>query len=641
MSSTPPSRPLLSNVSFHLLWISTFASGMGDRLIMNAALPMLGYGEAGGNSSIVAGIDFFFFLPYLIWSPMAGWLADRLPRKWLMFGADEMRALIVLGAFLYIPVGTDYVPEDHHWKVWATILAVGVMAASFVPAKLSVVPNVVGYERLQSANAAVVAMGVIGNLIGFLVGGLLAENSVRSMVLVSSLSYGVSGTFWFFLKTPYKRPENQTHGPIEAHGASPAAVLRQIIDGVRYAWTHKPVWMLILAASLVWTGTSVYLPALGVVNVKLYGGDASDFMFVAAPVGAGMLLGSIALGVLDPKRGLEIVMVAGLVLCGFFIGLQMLVPIAWVGKVIALSTGVGAAMLMVPLNTLLQRITPDHIRGRVFAAKEVFAELGKVGVSFVIWKVAHSDPWMIPTAGVLAAVLIAAGVWGLFRYVRRGPMDRGGQNFLWRLNRLLASVVHRLQIRGGHHVPATGPVLLVANHTSGVDPVLVQAGVRRQVRWMMAHEFMNRMFNWLWKRIDVIPVRRDESDAASARRAVEALKQGQVVGIFPEGHIRTNAAIETMDEMTAGASMIARRGGATVVPIWIAGTPWTEDPYWAILRPSRSTVTFGPPFKLEEAGRDRAAQVEMIRSRLEALAESQSETDAETVSDPAAESSGG
>ena len=88
---------LWRNVSFHLLWSSTFASGVGDRLIMNAALPMLGYGpESAENASIQAGIQFFFFLPYLLWSPFAGWLSDRLPRKWIMFAADETRGIILL-----------------------------------------------------------------------------------------------------------------------------------------------------------------------------------------------------------------------------------------------------------------------------------------------------------------------------------------------------------------------------------------------------------------------------------------------------------------------------------------------------------------------------------------------------------------
>jgi 1-acyl-sn-glycerol-3-phosphate acyltransferase len=620
MSSMPPSKPLWQNVSFHLLWISTFASGVGDRLILNAALPMLGYGGATDTSSIVAGTNFFFFLPYLIWSPMAGWMADRLPRKWLMFGSDEIRALIVLCAFLYMPAGTGYVPEEHQWKVWLTIFAVGLMAATFVPAKLSVVPNVVGFDRLQPANAAVVSMGVIGNLIGFVVGGLLAEESVRAMILCSALAYGVSGVFWFFLKTPYKRPDNDQRGPAEAHGATPAAVIRQIIDGIRYSVTHWPVWMLIMAAALIWTGTSVYMPALSVINVTLYGGGAADFMFVAAPVGAGMLIGAFALGVLNPKYGIEIIMVIGLALSGLFIGLQMYVPNATAGKFIALFTGVGAAFLLVPLNTMLQRITPDHIRGRVFAAKEVVAELGNVGISFLIWRMANSDPLMPPMATALAAVLIGTSIWGTFRFVRRGPMPNGNLNVLWRLNRMLVSVVHRVQIHGKHHIPSEGPVLIVANHTSGVDPMLVQSAVSRLVHWMMAHEFMSWALGPIWKCIKIIPVHREESDTQAARAAINVLKDGGVVGIFPEGHI--NDEVGAMDEMAGGVVLLARRGKATIVPVWIDGAPKTEGPFWAVIRPSRSIVRFGAPFTLDDVGRDREAQVALIRARMESLAAS-------------------
>lgn len=617
------STPLWRNVSFHLLWSSTFASGVGDRLIMNAALVMLGYaGEGVDNSGVASGIDFFFFLPYLLWSPFAGWLADRLPRKWLMFAADEIRGVIVLGAFLYMPAGTGIVPPDHQWKVWLTICGVGVMAATFVPAKLSIVPNVVGFGSLQRANAAVVSMGIIGNLMGFLVAGWILGDSqvpptgaMSTMVLTSSLFYLISGWFWVFLKTPY-RADAPGSGPLEATGASLFQAFRDIAQGLRYAVRHRTVRILILSAALVWTGTAVFMPALAVVNVDLYHGTATDYMNVMLMLGLGMLIGSVVLGVINPRLGNELLITAGLVGCGLFIGLQMIVPVYAIGMIIAFATGFSASVLLVPIYTLLQRSTADHIRGRVFAAKEIVTEAGKVFIAGTIWKVSGTDPYMRPAAGILSALLLGAAMYGFWRYVLRGPAPTKMLNLLYRTIRLYADSMHNLRWRGRHHIPHTGGVLLVSNHRAGLDPLLIQAATPRVIRWMMAAEYrLPGLHTILWKHIDPIDVHRGhDHDTAPVSEAIDTLKRGGVVGIFPEGGInRTDDPLRPFGE---GVALIARRSGAWVVPVYVNGPAPRKRPLASFLRPSRSRVTFGEPFKVSRDDRDRAQVVTQMRQRI-------------------------
>jgi len=604
-------RPALwRNVSFHLLWSSTFASGVGDRLIMNAALPMLGYGpESGENASIQAGIQFFFFLPYLLWSPFAGWLSDKLPRKWIMFAADELRGLILIWAFLIVPAGVGIVPADQQWQVWAVILVVGVMAATFVPAKLSIVPNVVGLDMLPRANAAVVSMGIIGNLIGFIVGGIIVEHSVRAMILTGAGAYMVSGCFWVFLKTPWR----------QRTGAALTRPIRDIRAGIRYAMSHRPVRVLIFTVAAVWGGVAIYMPALAVVNVELYGRSAAGFMFVAAPVGLGMLIAAFGLGVCNPRFGSELLIALGLALCGVFIGLQMIVPVFGLGVVIALLTGLGAGVLLVPLNTMLQRCSADHIRGRVFAAKEIIQEFGQVVISGTIWWLgAAADPWMRPASGVMAIGLVAMAVGGLFMFILTGPAPTRGMNLLWRLVRVYTEVVHRLEVRGRHHVPRDGPVLLVSNHTAGLDPALIQAAVPRVVTWMMAREYMTGRLGWLWKMIQPIGVRRTAADPAAAKQAIAILRDGGIVGIFPEGRI--NRQRDGLYEFGDGAAMIARRGEARVVAVFIDGTPNTRTAMGSYARPSRSRVTFGEPFDPFESCETDEAAARFIREQVRRLA---------------------
>jgi 1-acyl-sn-glycerol-3-phosphate acyltransferase len=360
------------------------------------------------------------------------------------------------------------------------------------------------------------------------------------------------------------------------------------------------------------------MPALAVVNVELYQRSAAGFMFVAAPVGFGMLIAAFILGVCNPRFGSEVLITLGLVLCGVFIGLQMIVPVFGVGVGIALMTGIGAGVLLVPLNTMLQRCTADHIRGRVFAAKEIIQEFGQVVISGVIWQAgAKADPWMRPAAGAMALGLIALAVWGLMVFVLRGPGTTRGMNLTWRLVRMYCEIVHRLEARGREHVPRQGAVLLVSNHTSGLDPALIQSSVARPVCWMMAREYMIGPLGWLWRIITPIGVRRGRPDPAAARQAIERLKAGQVVGIFPEGRI--NRAVDDLLQFNAGLAMIARRGGATIVPVYISGSPRGGHPLGAYLRPSRSRVRFGEPIDLSEIAETDEAAAAYVRDQIRGL----------------------
>lgn len=616
-NAAAPSPTLLRNASFHLLWASTLLSGFGDRMAMVTAMALLGYGVDGAEtSSIQSGVDFFFFLPYLVWAPIAGWLIDRLPRKWVLFVADELRGLIILAVLLILPAGAYALPESHHWLVWSLILAIGLMAATFVPAKLAVLPNVAGYGSLTRANAAVVLTGIIGNLLGFRIGGAIAEASVPQAVALAAGAYMGSGLVWPFLREPFRRDRAAAatwSGRPAQHG--PVHPLREIADGVRYALSHRPVLVLIVVAALIWAGTAVYLPALTVVTQQLYGGTLADFGSIAAWLGLGMAAGSLAIGIVNPRLGAELLIAAGLIGAGLFIGLQMLVPSYAVGAVLALGAGFSAAMLMVPLNAMLQRVTSDHIRGRVFAAKEVVAELGKVAVAGTIWWVPGTDPLMRPLALAISLLLLIAAVIGIARYILRGPTSYWLTNLLWRIARLVAEAWHGLRFHGRQRVPRTGPVLLVSNHTSGIDPLLIQAALPRLVHWMMAREYRSPLFAWLWHAIDPIPVDRSHADPKSLREAIRRLREGKAIGIFPEGGIdRRRRGIRRFGP---GVAMIARQGRATVVPVYISGTPVTRSPLTAFLVPSRSRVVFGQPLTLDPTRHDRDAAHTLIRQALE------------------------
>ena len=110
---------------------------------------------------------------------------------------------------------------------------------------------------------------------------------------------------------------------------------------------------------------------------------------------------------------------------------------------------------------------------------------------------------------------------------------------VWRLLRLFVKVIHRARFHGLETCAIKsdpGPLIVVSNHTGAVDPLLIQAGCRFYVSWMMASDMMVPSLNWLWKLEKLIPVARDGRDAAAAREAIRHVRRRRV-GIFPEGRI--------------------------------------------------------------------------------------------------------
>ena len=632
-----PEPPKLSrNISFHLLWSSTLASGFGDRMAMLAVMVMLGFnlteldGEPVSVSSIDAAKDFFFFLPYMLWGPFAGWLADRLPRKWLMFFADEMRGLVILYAYVLLPEGhAGAVSPEHHWKIYGLMFAIGMLAATFSPARTSVIPNVVGLRYLQRANAVVLGLGVIGNLLGFLVGGPIARDAARWCVFISACCYLVSGSFWIFLKTPAAKPAERPLRSADVDGArGPGRIMQEIVDGGRYVLRHRPVLALTFVSILFWGGTSIVMAAGTVISVKLYGGSIDTFAFIAGAFGFGMLIGAILLGILNTRYGGDLLITAGMIGTGLFLALLMIVPVYGVGLALAGLTGVFGGILMITINTMLQQVTPDGMRGRVFGFKDMASDIAKVAASLLIWQVPASDFYMVPVGILFGVLLIVLGVYAGRTYGMAGPHPDGRLNLLWRINRLYAFGFQRLRTVGAERIPREGALLLVSNHTAGLDPALIQAAVPRPVRWVMTERFRLRGLGWLWRLIRPVFVQGTGRAGRAAREAIRALHEGDVVGIFPEGGINRGPAGEVR-RFHAGAGLIAAAAkDAMIVPVAISGTPRTHSVLGSYLRRGEAVVHFGEPTSAAELeaespdGDDRARRITTaLRNRLTRMLE--------------------
>jgi 1-acyl-sn-glycerol-3-phosphate acyltransferase len=161
------------------------------------------------------------------------------------------------------------------------------------------------------------------------------------------------------------------------------------------------------------------------------------------------------------------------------------------------------------------------------------------------------------------------------------------------VNTLLARVYHNLKVLTPATVPRKGPAILVCNHISPIDPILIQSTCTyRLIMWMMAKEYMDLpVLGRVFKKLDVIPVDRGTRETGPMRTAFRRLHEGRILGIFPEGKISTT---NELLEFQTGVALMAIRAKVPVYPAYLDGTQRNKEMLQAFLQRSSSVIAFGP-----------------------------------------------
>ena len=193
----------------------------------------------------------------------------------------------------------------------------------------------------------------------------------------------------------------------------------------------------------------------------------------------------------------------------------------------------------------------------------------------------------------LLGVVVALPAWTVV-CLRRSPYTPL-QSGLYFIDLLLTRILWRAEVRGG--LPSGQGAVLVANHTSSIDPCFIQLAAGRVVPWMIAREyFQHWAYGWLLRTIKAIPTNRSGIDTVATRQAIRYAAEGGLVGIFPEGRI--NMSDQFMLAGRPGAAMIALTARVPVVPVYIGGAPYDQTPYGALLMPARVRIVLGSPIDL-------------------------------------------
>jgi len=224
----------------------------------------------------------------------------------------------------------------------------------------------------------------------------------------------------------------------------------------------------------------------------------------------------------------------------------------------------------------------------------------------------------MPGSLILSAaltLLILSLIALLSRRLLDNPMQNVEGGLAWATVRLYARLIQRVRIINPQFIPprGAGPLILIANHTAGVDPILLQAACPGLLRFVMAQDMRHPALERFWRWYRVIFVDRRAPRPDGLRDALAHLKESGVLAIFPEGVIERPS--ETLRPFQPGVGLIIKRSGAPVLPVLIRGTPQAPTAWASLFRLARATLEFMPPIDYRDSSLSPAQIAEDLHDR--------------------------
>lgn len=178
--------------------------------------------------------------------------------------------------------------------------------------------------------------------------------------------------------------------------------------------------------------------------------------------------------------------------------------------------------------------------------------------------------------------------------------------FLQAICRIVTSLAFDLKVYGVHRLPRDGGVLVVSNHQSYLDPVLLAVRTRRPLSYMAKSElFQNKAFTWLIRSLGAFPVRQGAGDVRAMKQAIERVQEGHALAIFPEGSRTEDGRLLPVEP---GVALVIRKAKVPVVPCVIDGAyrAWKKDTPFP--RPAPIRILYGRPMDLSGLDREQVVR---------------------------------
>lgn len=348
------------NSNFRNLWFGQIISFLGDwfNLIASASL----IGQLSSSGLAIGGLFVVRMLAPFLVSPLAGVIADRYNRKRILFVADILRAVVVLGFLL--------VREPQHLWLLYTLTALQLAISGFFqPARNAILPDIVSPRELGTANALSSATWSVMLAFGAALGGLVAGMwGNQPAFIIDSITFILSAIF--ISRIAYQVPE-----ALQQADKTLRAALTQYIDGLRYLWSHADILFIALhkSANALFVSSGYQVIQVKIAEEIFVWGQGGNYslgaMFAAAGIGTG--LGPILIrrftGDDEGKMRRALLLGYGLAAVGLAVSAP-LVNFYWVllGTILR---GIGGGITWVFSTQLLLQLLPNEMRGRVFSSE--------------------------------------------------------------------------------------------------------------------------------------------------------------------------------------------------------------------------------------------------------------------------------
>ncbi len=597
--------PLMQNRNFLLLFCGQVVAAMGDRIHFLVMLALLsatiakqkGIPDYTAGTQESAQLTIMMLLPFLLWGPITGLIADRFPRRTVMIFSDLARvAMVIVARTMFL--------EFPHYSTLSFLLisefAIASFSALFSPARLALLPNLVHPDQLLRANSLTNAAGTIASLLGFVFGGALVAWHLEIAMYIDAGTFLFSAISIFMMRIP-------AHAAKSSRSVKQESCVAEFVGGLRYIRQHKRIIQIIGLMFLFWSCGTIILNGLTGIITHHFGLSLQWYSYFMGIVGLGMVIGAASVSLAKHGIPKEIGIAWAMAATGVFLFVFSFTDRWWVGLILLVGAAAAGAVLLVSLETLLQRAVPNYVRGRVMGAKDIITTFGLISVAIPLAIDPDIDHIIRNVLMILSVVVFCVGVALAIYYYRRGHLPPA----VAIARRIVVSYVtlwHRFERIGPSRIPPKGPVIVVANHTSGLDPLVLQASSpRRVIQFMMAREYYNLWpLRYVFRALSMVPVNRSGNEIASVRTALRELKDGRCLGIFPEGRISTTGQLQ---DAYHGVAALVMMSGATVVPAYISGTHCHESIKKDLLRRAHLQVRYGKPMRFDQyAGRDRDKQ---------------------------------
>ncbi len=589
--------------SFHWLNATQFLGALNDNLfklfVIFTLIATLGQ-DAENRVQSFAGM--LFAIPFLVLLSTAGVLADRVSKRSVIVAVKITELAIML-------IGVAVFATGSTWLPFAVLVLMAGQSAIFGPSKYGIIPELVGKERLSKANGHLEAYTYLAIIIGTTLAPALGQLTNRNYAIAAgvSVALSVAGLLCALRIEPTS--------PAGGTARYSIFFFRDIYRTLRSVAGDGYLLLAVLASAYF-----LMVAAFFQLNLIPYGSqmlgwepESSTYLFLLTACGIG--LGALTAGRLS-GRNIEF----GLVPLGA-LGLAAstmlfaVVPaeVVQIGLLLFVA-GFSAGIFIIPLKAFIQFRSPESELGEILAAAAFLSWVGALVGSALLYVFGEVLGLSAREGYLIVGAMTFAMTIGSFIVL---------PDFLLRfLVMLITRIFYRVRVMGGENLPVDGPALLIPNHVSWMDAILLVSAQPRRVRFLMSREMYRKMGVWrlFLKLAGVIPVSgrdsREKIDAslAEARRQLDL---GFMVCIFPEGGVTPSGMTRPFK---SGFSRIVRDSDYPVIPVYLGGL-WGSifsRYYGPILStlPSRVpypvTIIFGAPMPPESSPFDARMRVQEL-----------------------------